>query len=266
MSDQPPRSHWEPRDRPNPIKGVCGNLQTPSKCHQHLCFALPQGNHPHGGAKTSNTCQDGSKCPINHRNLNGCPKVVRIQSGVCGNLCDDPDMHVFTRHPPDTKEIMPTLAVCPPTRQTALAVVRKPPTHVMMVRNVRSTTEISVRAPRSSESNQRCVEILRGEPFHPPPTRIQAHVTNTCFLSSPQGNHPRNGAKTFNTCHDGSKWPINHQDLTGSPEIVRIQSVVWGNLRDDPDMRVDTHHPPKTSKWHQHWWSLPPARQLPSRR
>ena len=95
-------------------QGCVETCMTPSKCHQHLRFALPQGNHPHGGAKTSNTCQDGSKCPINHRNLNGCPKVVRIQSGVCGNLCDDPDMHVFTRHQRNNAD---TCGLPPPTRQ-----------------------------------------------------------------------------------------------------------------------------------------------------
>ena len=135
-------------------QGCVETCMTPSKCHQHLRFALPQGNHPHGGAKTSNTCQDGSKCPINHRNLNGCPKVVRIQSG-CVETCVMTPTCMFS---PATKEIMPTLAVCPP-----------------------------------------------------------------------QGNCPRGGEKTSNTCHDGSQCPINHRDLSACPEIVRIQSKVCGN-------------------------------------
>ena len=52
----------------------------------------------------------------------------------------------------------PALVVFAPGKATALAAMRKFPTHVAMLRNVRSTTKISVGAPISSESNQGCVE------------------------------------------------------------------------------------------------------------
>ena len=145
----------------------------------------------------------------------------------------------------------PTLAFCPPHKATTPAMVRKPPTHVMMVRNVRSTTEISVRAPRSSESNQGCVETCMT------PSKCHQHL---CF-ALPQGNHPHGGAKTSNTCHDGSKCPINHRNLNGCPKVVRIQSGVCGNLCDDPDMHVFTRHQRNNADT----CGLPPTRQLPSR-
>ena len=62
----------------------------------------------------------------------------------------------------------------------------------------------------------------------------------------------RECGKTSSTCHGGSKCPINLQDLTGNPEIVRIQSRVCGNLHDAKQMSPTPAF-------------CPPTRQPPSR-
>ena len=160
-------------------------------------------------------------------------------------------VNLFTHHPPESKRMSPTLVFCPPHKATTPAMVRKPPTRVMMVQNGRSTTKISLGAPRSSESNQWC-----GETCVMTPTcvltltthRKQANGTSTGGLCPRQGNCPRGDEKISDTCRDGSQCPINHQDLSGCPDFVRIQPGVCGNLRGDPGMRLFAHHPPENKQ------------------